>query len=257
MKSENQNDAGVPQFSKPFGNTLVAVAEINSGATVLDLGMGNGTATFFPALKKVGDTGQVIGIDISAEMARETCGKIKEYKIRNAKVIQTDAKSLIFKDSTFDVVLSGFSYLCSSFKEILRVLKHGGQFGLTTWETLEDMEWMAEFVRKYLPVDSQDVCHQDTEEGLRTLLCEAGFENITILKERRGFAYKNKEQWWEEMLDSGWRGYLEKIGTMGLCNLEQFKEEAFKKLQVYKNDGFHFSIAALIALGTKKGTKKD
>lgn len=241
----------MPQFSRPFGNTLVELAEINPGACVLDVGMGNGTATFFPAVKKVGEHGWVIGIDISDEMVREVYTKMKGYNLQNAAVIQTDAQHLIFKDNTFDVVLSGFSYLCTTFEEILRVLKEGGQFGLTTWEMLEDEKWMAECVKKYLPLDTQGLSHCDTEEELKTVLQKAGFERVKIFTEKEEFVYKDEEQWWEEMQE-GWKGRLEKIERMGPGKLEIFKREAFEEIQVHKqDDGLHVGVSALIGFGTK------
>lgn len=250
--NDNPPQNEVPQFSIPFGNKLVELADIDEGATVLDMGMGNGLATFFPALKKVGEQGQVIGIDISRDMVKETYRKIKKELINNATVLQTDAKSLAFKDNAFDVVVCGFSYLCTTPEEILRVLKKGGTFGLTSWRELEDMEWMAAFLRKYFAVTTHDVCYQDTEEGLREFLCKAGFENVTIMTERQEFAYRDEEQWWEEMRDSGWESHLRKIESLGPDSLEKFKKEAFEGLQKYKRDGLHFCVDALIGVGTKR-----
>jgi len=251
MNDENPEE--ILQFSRPFGNKLVELIKIECGATILDIGMGNGTATFFPAVKKVGDHGWVIGIDISEEMVRETYSRIQEYRVQNATVIRSDAQSLIFKDSTFDYVLSGFSYVYTTMEEVFRVLKKGGRFGLTTWKTLEDMEWMAEFLKRYIPVDIRDVCHHDSAEEVKDRLEKAGFKNIRVFTEKVEFVYRNEEQWWEEMLDSGWRSHVEKIENMGPGHLEKFKKEAFEGLQVYKYaDGLHFGVCALIVLGTRK-----
>ena len=252
MNENPQND--VPQFSKPFGNKLVELADISPGAAVLDVGMGNGSATFFPAVEKVGEHGQVIGIDISDEMVRQTQGKIREDNLCNALVIKTDAESLIFKDNTFDVVLSGFSYLYTTFEEIVRVLKEGGQFGLTTWERLEDEEWMVSFIKGYVPLTG-GLSYCDTEDGLRERLQKAGFVNVKVITEEEVFVYRNEEQWWEEMQE-GWKNYLKKIEEMGPGKLEEFKENAFKELQAYtRDDGLHVHVSALIGLGTKRSSK--
>ena len=104
----------------------------------------------------------------------------------------------------------------------------------------------------YIPADVRDVCHLDTVEDIKDRLDKAGFRNIRVLTEKVEFVYKNEEQWWEEMLDSGWRDHVEKIESTGPGHLEKFKKEAFEKLQVYKRaDGLHFSVCALIALGTR------
>lgn len=249
MESEKPDNG--PHVLKYFGKRLAELAEIGTGATVLDLGMGRGSS-LFPALKKVGSNGQIIGIDISDEMVRKTAVEIKGYNIKNASLIQTDAKTLVFKDKTFDVVLSGFSYTYSTLEEVLRVLKEGGQFGLTTWDTLEDMEWMAAFLRRYIDSDSKKVYHQDTAEGLERLLRDAGFKNVKTVIEKEEFAYRDEEQWWEDMQDSGWRSHLEKIESMGPGKLEEFRKEAFKGLQAHKDaDGIHFTVSVLFAFGTK------
>jgi len=83
----NENPEGIPQFSRPFGNKLVELIEIKRGASILDIGMGNGTATFFPAVKKVGNHGRVIGIDISDEMVRETYRRLKASFSRTVRLI--------------------------------------------------------------------------------------------------------------------------------------------------------------------------
>lgn len=250
MNDEKDDAFEGPHVSTHFGKRLAERADIREGASVLDLGMGLGSS-LFPAAERGGDTGQIIGIDISEERVKGTYEKIKERGITNVQVIQTDARNLVFKDGTFDVLLSGFSYIYSTLEEIRRVLKEGGKFGLTTWDTLEDMEWMAESLRKYMPVDSKDVYHQDTPEELRTLLKEAGFRDVTVLTERKEFAYANEEHWWKDVCDSGWRSHLKKIEDMG-WNLEDFKKETFKGLQKYRRaHGIPFNVSVRFAFGIK------
>lgn len=240
-----------PHILTPFGKKLVELAEIVKGACILDLGMGAGTS-LLPAAEKAGNTGQVIGIDICSDMVKYTHEKIKKYNVSNSHVIQADAQSLIFKDNSFDYVLSGFSYTYSTLEEIRRVLKKGGRFGLSTWKTLEDMEWMASFLKKYIPVDSKDVYNQVTSEELRTLLDEAGFTNIVVSTETQTFHYADEEQWWTAMHDSGWEDYLKKIEDMKPGRMETFKKEAFEALQVHKQShGIPFVVCAHFAFGTK------
>ena len=210
--------------------------------------MGLGSS-LFPAVERVGKKGTVIGIDILEEMVRGTYDKTMKCNITNASVIQTDAKSLIFKDNTFDVVLSGFSYIYSTLEEIRRVLKDGGQFGLSTWECMEDADWLSSFLKKYIPVE--DFYHRDTPEGLRTLLEEAQFTDVTIITERQEFAYVNEEHWWKDIYESGWREELKKVEDMG-GTMEEFKKDAFKNLQVYKRaHGIPFCVSVHFAFGKK------
>ena len=75
-----------PHVLMHFGRRLAELAEIGKGACVLDLGMGGGTS-LIPAAEKVGNTGQVFGIDISDEMIKYTFEKTKDLKITNVRLI--------------------------------------------------------------------------------------------------------------------------------------------------------------------------
>jgi SAM-dependent methyltransferase len=246
---EDEKNEG-PHILTYFGKRLAELAEIRRGTCVLDLGMGGGTS-LIPAAEKVGSTGQVFGIDISDEMIKYTYEKIRDLKITNARLIRTDARTLVFEDNTFDYVLSGFSYIYSTLEEIRRVLRDGGRLALSTWEILGDMEWMASFLSKYQPTDTKDHYHRDTPGELRTLLGEVGFTDITVITESQEFAFKDEEQWWADMRESGWEDHLKKLEERGYT-LEALKKEAFEGLQKYKRSHrFPFTVTVHFAFGTK------
>src|SRR5262245_58270894 len=120
-----------------FGEWLVETAKIPEGAKVLDVACGRG-AVLFPAAERVGPSGQVIGIDLAEGMARETQTEIQRRGLKQAKARQMDAEHLTFPDSSFDVVLCGFSLqffpnLHQALSEFRRVLKSGGHIAVTTW----------------------------------------------------------------------------------------------------------------------------
>jgi SAM-dependent methyltransferase len=110
------------------------------GRTVLDLGCGTGRDVYI-ASKLVGDTGTVIGVDMTSEQI-ETAMKYQEeqrkrfgFKTSNVKFIQgyiEDLKSCGIEDNSIDVVISNCVINLSPskeqvFKEIYRVLKPGGE----------------------------------------------------------------------------------------------------------------------------------
>ena len=64
-----------PRFFAYFGQRLVAQAHLAPGAAVLDVAAGRG-AVLFPAAQQVSPGGRVIGIDLSADMVRETTADI-------------------------------------------------------------------------------------------------------------------------------------------------------------------------------------
>ena len=89
------------KFFYHFGKRIVELIEIPKNAKVLDVASGRG-ALLFPAIKKVGPQGSVIGIDFAEGMVKKTTEEIKKHDFTNAKMIQMDAENLEFKDNSFD-----------------------------------------------------------------------------------------------------------------------------------------------------------
>ena len=252
-------------YWKYFGKRLVYLAEIREGWTVLDVGTGGGSC-LFPAAKKVGDHGQVIGIDIFDESVRATSDKMREYKMGNAHVLQMDAGYLGFKRSTFDVVLSGFigwddcfdfvecrSIDRTRLEEISRVLKAGGLIGLSSWALQEENEFLRNLLSEYLGKSEIHIpinYSKENAEGLEKMLYNAGFENIKVLEERIDVIYKDEKQWWKIMQSIGWYFHLKKVKSMGV-DLKPFNKEVVAELQSHKDaDGIYFSKNVLFSFGT-------
>ncbi len=63
-------DAGPGCFAH-FGRRLVTAGEIQPGQRVLDVASGRG-AVLFPCVERVGQTGEVVGVDLADEMVRAT-----------------------------------------------------------------------------------------------------------------------------------------------------------------------------------------
>lgn len=117
---------------RPFREQLVALARLQPGESVLDVGCGTGTLAL-TAKRRVGPTGIVHGIDASPEMIARATRKAKkagaDVTFRTAVV-----EALPFPDREFDVVLSTLMLHHlprptreQSAREIRRVLKPGGR----------------------------------------------------------------------------------------------------------------------------------
>jgi len=119
------------------GSPLPSLLE---GMTVLDLGCGTGRDVYV-ASKLVGESGRVIGVDMTPEQIavaikyeEEQCRRFG-FKSPNTKFLQgyiEDLKSLGIADNSVDVVISNCVINLSPekeriFKEIYRVLKPGGE----------------------------------------------------------------------------------------------------------------------------------
>ncbi|MGA2297421.1 MAG: arsenite methyltransferase [FCB group bacterium] len=107
-------------------------ARIKEGDTVLDLGSGAGNDVFV-ARRIVGQSGKVIGVDMTDEMiakARQNCGKLG---YNNVEFRFGDIEFLPVIDNSIDVVISNCVLNLvpdkhKAFNEIFRVLKDGGHF---------------------------------------------------------------------------------------------------------------------------------
>ena len=243
-----------------FGQRLVDLADIPSGANVLDVAAGRG-ALLLPAAVRVGPTGHVTGIDFSPNMVHETTKDIGSRKLRNAEIRQTDAERMNFADACFDWVMCGFALWMFAdaarvLQEFHRVLRGGGRVALSTWAADSPSQtWCHEVLRPFVyapaakDLPAKIDVRFDTRLQIETALQQAGFNAIRITIEEKEFIYADEEQYWSTLWSAGIRRQLEKLTPAAL---EQAKRDVFQKLQEFKKqDGFHKINRALFGFGTK------
>jgi len=108
-----------------------ALADLQEGETVLDLGAGAGIDVFLAA-KKVGEGGRVMGVDLTADMVAKGRQLAREHGFGNVEFRQGDIEHLPVDAATVDVIISNCVInltpdKLASFQEIHRVLKPGGR----------------------------------------------------------------------------------------------------------------------------------
>ena len=108
-----------------------AIAPIEPGAVVVDIGCGTGTDLLLAA-RKIDANGRAIGIDMTIAMRERAMAGAQSGGLRNVDVRDGDATNLPVEDSTVDVVISnGVLNLVPdktrAVGEIARVLKPGGR----------------------------------------------------------------------------------------------------------------------------------
>src|SRR6185436_6416595 len=77
----------------------ITLASLEPGQTVLDLGSGAGLDCFFAA-RKVGETGKVIGVDMTPEMIERAQSSAKRLKIQNVDFRQGYLEELPVESNT-------------------------------------------------------------------------------------------------------------------------------------------------------------
>jgi len=107
-------------------------AGLAPGQTVVDLGSGAGNDVFI-ARSAVGDTGRVIGIDMTPEMIGKARANAERRGFKNVEFRLGDIEALPVDDAAADVVVSNCVLNLvpdkrRAFAEIFRVLKPGGRF---------------------------------------------------------------------------------------------------------------------------------
>jgi arsenite methyltransferase len=107
------------------------LAELQKGERVVDLGSGSGMDVFFAALQ-VGDSGEVIGIDMTTEQLNKAEDLSKQNKFRQVVFRNSYIESIPVVSGSIDAVISNGVINLSSekekvFREAARVLKTGGR----------------------------------------------------------------------------------------------------------------------------------
>jgi SAM-dependent methyltransferase len=175
--------AGIPaeaaDFSLGCGNPL-AMAGLAAGETVLDIGSGGGLDAFIAA-RRVGPTGQVIGVDMTPAMLDRARKAAEKGGYTNIDFRQGYAEKMPVADGVVDVIISNCVINLTEdkskvFAEACRVLKPGGRlevndvvFGgpILPAERASASSW-AECISGALP-----------EQEYLDLVKQAGFKNVT------------------------------------------------------------------------------
>ena len=158
-----------------------AIAGLNEGESVLDLGSGGGLDCFLAA-QKVGPTGKVVGLDMSADMiqlARRNAGRIDA---ENVRFRLGEMEDMPFADGSFDVIISNCVINLSPdkdavFREAVRVLKPGGRLRASDIVFAREP---TEQERKDLTSWTACIAGALTEADYADKLRTAGFEDVRL-----------------------------------------------------------------------------
>src|SRR5580700_989445 len=158
-----------------------ALAQLNPGETVLDLGSGGGIDVLLSA-KRVGPLGKAYGLDMTDEMLALARDNQRIAGVDNVEFLKGEIENIPLPDSSVDVIISNCVINLSGDKdrvlrEALRVLKPAGRLAVS--DVVARGEVPAE-VRGHLELWSGCIAGALEESDYRAKLEAAGFEAVAV-----------------------------------------------------------------------------
>ena len=158
-----------------------AIASIQPGETVLDLGSGGGFDCFLAA-QELKETGRVIGVDMTPAMISKARANAEKGKYKNVEFRLGEIEHLPVADNTVDVIISNCVINLSPnksqvFRDAFRVLKPGGRLAIS--DVVASCELPVD-IRKNLALYSGCIAGALQINELEAIMNEAGFTNIRI-----------------------------------------------------------------------------
>src|SRR5215475_14546621 len=158
-----------------------ALAKLNPGETVLDLGSGGGIDVLLSA-RRVGPTGKAYGLDMTDEMLALARENQKKAGVENVEFLKGEIENIPLPDNSVDVIISNCVINLSGDKdrvlhEAFRVLKPGGRLAVSDVVTRGEVP---ADVRQNMLLWVGCIAGALQDYDYVTKLAKAGFDNIDI-----------------------------------------------------------------------------
>ena len=158
-----------------------ALARLNPGEVVLDLGSGGGIDVLLSA-RRVGPTGKAYGLDMTDEMLTLANENQRKSGIDNVEFLKGEIENIPLPDNSVDVVISNCVINLSADKdkvlrEAFRVLKPGGRFAVSDVVTRGEIK---PEIRKSILLWVGCIAGALDETEYRVKLAAAGFESVEV-----------------------------------------------------------------------------
>ena len=162
-----------------------ALAELNEGETVLDLGSGGGIDVLLSA-RRVGPTGKVYGLDMTDDMLALARENQRKAGVTNVEFLKGELENIPLPDASVDVIISNCVVNLSvdkdrALSEAFRVLKPGGRFAVS--DVVVRGAVPAE-VRKSVELWIGCLAGALEEKEFEAKLTRAGFTDVEIVPTR-------------------------------------------------------------------------
>jgi len=196
----------------------VTLAALEPGQVVLDLGSGGGIDCFLAA-QRVGETGHVIGVDMTAEMIDLARRNKAKHGMENVEFRLGEIEHLPVSDNTVDVIISNCVINLSPdkpqvFREAFRVLKPGGKLAVS--DMMSDKPFPESLLKN---MESWAACVSGalTEADYVAAIEAAGFVDVTVER-----VFMEKPDVTEELTSAGLADKIDEVlaGKSGVIKTE-------------------------------------
>ena len=181
---------------RAVNDLLLARSGVQAGESVLEIGCGTGAATV-PFAEAVGETGQVVGVDISEPMLAGARKCVAESGLDNITLLQADAQVHHFEPDRFDLITSRFGVMffadpVAAFANLLTAARPGGRLCFVSWAPLEEnTHWLIPYkvALRHLGPPAPTPPHMPgplafSDAGyVRSVLEKAGFTDVAVDRE--------------------------------------------------------------------------
>ena len=220
------------QWHRSYAEGLIEHSPIRLGDRVLDAGVGTGFAAI-AAAARVGPSGRVVGVDVSAGMLQQAQVAIKATGVENIELLQADACDLPdLPAESFDAVVCSAALLYMPVQRALtewrRLLKPGGAIGFSTMRAgfPQAGQLFRDCAAEFGVQLADPSAPLGTEASAAAALQRCGFEEIAVVADRVVLSDVDFSCAWESNLRSAAHGEVRNLAPARIEALQRRFEHA-------------------------------